>query len=97
MRTQVASDMFSVVLLPLSVRRPDFLGGDVAIVQRGIYDNVESMIPTHPFTNAMSTGHPLRSVVVDCHPKLKIGRYVCVCLVHRIGRGGHHLELAYRD
>ena len=26
--------------------------------------NVESMIPTLPFTNAMSTGHPLRSVVV---------------------------------
>ena len=23
--------------------------------------------------------------------------YVCVCLVHRIGRGGHHLDLAYRD
>ena len=39
MRTQVVSDMFSLVLLPSFVRRPDFLGGDVAIVQRGIYDS----------------------------------------------------------
>ena len=39
MRTQDASDNVFVVLLPSFVRRPDFLGGGVAIVQRGIYDS----------------------------------------------------------
>ncbi len=58
MRTQVTADMFSVVLVPMFVRRPDFLGSDVAIVQRGIYDS------NTPFHECNVHGHPLRSVVV---------------------------------
>ncbi len=35
----MTSDICPVVLVPSFVQRPDFLGGDVAIVQRGIYDS----------------------------------------------------------
>ena len=65
----MACDMFSVVLLPLFVRRPDTLGDDVVFVRCGIgYSNT----PFHECNgfDAGPHGHPLRSVVV----LKKIGR-----------------------